>query len=121
MGIDYYSCCHCGESFPDVDEYVSCECGNKWCCDECAEEDGFIRGHCTKYPILNSWKLMNDYCEENCKFDTCTSCEYYEPDSCKYCRHEDYDDYELLGKALELLKMSRDDLIAVINKEQLQI
>lgn len=28
MGIDYYSCERCGEGFPDVIDYVYCECGN---------------------------------------------------------------------------------------------
>ena len=61
---------------------------------------------------------MEDYREKHCEHDDCCHCEYYEPDSCKYCRKEDYEDDELLSKALELLKMSREDLIEVINKSR---
>lgn len=54
-------------------------------------------------------------CGEN--FPDCGDCEYYEPESCKYCRHEDYEDDILLDKALGLLNMSRDDLVDKINKD----
>lgn len=42
MGVEFYTCDNCGETFADCGEYVSCEtCWTKWCCDECAEEDGY--------------------------------------------------------------------------------
>ena len=28
MGVDFYSCHYCEETFPDCGSYVSCECGN---------------------------------------------------------------------------------------------
>lgn len=46
MGIDYLSCKYCGDAFPDVIDYISCSCGESWCSEECAEEDGFERKHC---------------------------------------------------------------------------
>lgn len=116
MGIDYLTCNYCGEAFPDCIHYVSCEsCGTVWCSDECAEEDGFMREHCSKYPDLNDGDLMEEYRAIHCDFKDCTECEYYNPESCKYCRKEDYEDYVLLEKALELLKMSREDLVRMIN------
>ena len=98
MGIYYFACDYCGETFPDCGYYVSCEsCGTRWCSDECANEDGFV------------------YRESHCDFEDCTECKHYRPDSCKYCRKEDYDDATLLEKALELLKISREDLVKVVN------
>lgn len=49
MGVVFYTCNRCGETFPDCGDYVSCEgCGTVWCCDECAEEDGFVAEYCKK-------------------------------------------------------------------------
>ena len=42
MGVDFYSCSRCGETFPDCGDYVRCDCWMKWCSDECAEKDGFV-------------------------------------------------------------------------------
>lgn len=88
MSVDYYVCNYCGETFPDCGKYISCECGNRWCSDECAEADGF-------------------------RVDVDTDKEY--DTSCAYCRGEKFEDYEILDKALELLKMSRDELIKLMN------
>lgn len=81
MGIDYLSCNYCGDGFPDVIDYVSCDCGNSWCSEECAKKDGY------KYNKRTG--------------DT----------SCKYCRKEDFTDDELLKYALKLLGKTRKELI----------
>lgn len=88
MGIDYYSCKFCGEGFSDMsDGYVNCEkCGNRWCDMECAENDGII--------------IIEDGYSE----------------SCKYCRGEDFDTERKLIKALELLKISENELIEIMRK-----
>lgn len=91
MGIDYYSCKRCGESFPDVIDYVSCSCGEHWCSIECADLDGFEYG----------WITDEDGDEV----------EDYDSSSCKYCRKEDVEDYALLSTALKLLGLTRDDLV----------
>ena len=119
MSIDYLVCENCGDTFPDCGYWVSCEnCGTHWCSDECAEEYGYRKEHCSKHPDLVNRDLMESYREDHCNFEDCTECEHYNPDSCKYCRGEDYDDETLLSKALELLKMSREELINVINSSQ---
>ncbi len=119
MSVDYYTCNHCGDTFPDCGYFVSCEsCGTHWCSDECAEEDGYITEHCKRIPELDNRDLMETYREYHCDFDDCCDCPEYESASCKYCRNEDYDDYILLQKALKLLNMSREDLVDVINKER---
>ena len=45
MSIDYYICKHCGEAFPDVDDYVCCDWGEHWCSLECAIKDRYIDEH----------------------------------------------------------------------------
>lgn len=118
MSVDFLVCDNCGDTFPDCGYYVSCEsCGTCWCSDECADDDGFVREHCSKHPDLDDRDLMEEYRENHCDFDDCTECENYNPESCKYCRKEDYEDYVLLEKALELLKMSREELVRAINSD----
>lgn len=119
MGVDYYTCDYCDDTFPDCGYYVHCEsCGTHWCSDECAKEDGFVREHCAIHSDLDNRDLMEKYNKEHCDFNDCVYCEHYRPDSCKYCRHEDYEDHILLDKALSLLNMTREDLITKINKER---
>lgn len=43
MGVDYLSCISCGDAFPDCGRFVRCDCGNDWCSDKCADDDGFCR------------------------------------------------------------------------------
>ena len=54
---------------------------------------------------------MEMYREKHCDYDDCCDCDYYVPDSCKYCREEDFEDNVLLEYALELLNMERKELI----------
>lgn len=62
MGVEFYTCDNCGTTFSDCGEYVSCEtCLTKWCCDECAEEDGYVREHCKLHPDLDDYDLMYEY------------------------------------------------------------
>lgn len=112
MSIDYYVCKNCGDTFCECGGYVSCEsCGTKWCDDKCAEDDGYIREHCSLHPDLDTYDLMRDYRKEHCDFDSCADCGHFVPDSCKYCREEDFDDYVLLEYALKLLGVNREELI----------
>lgn len=119
MSVDYYSCNNCGETFSDCGSFVSCEtCGTKWCCDECAEEDGYIAEHCKKYDVYGYSDLGDERRIRGCKYSYCCDCPEHVSDSCKYCRNEDYDDLTLLNKALELLQMSREELVEAVNNGQ---
>jgi len=93
MSIDYLSCSHCGDGFPDVIDYISCDCGRTWCCLECAEEDGFM-----EMPEIGSTE------------------EEYPATSCKYCREEDFDDSELLEFALDFFCSDREEIIEEYKK-----
>lgn len=119
MSVDYYACDYCGDIFCDCGDYVSCECGKHWCSEECAEEDGFERGHCG----LNK-DTDDGVPEEDCDFaknGECNSwgyeCEHWTKESCKYCRNEDFDDYKLLNFALEVLNVTREELIEDYKKK----
>lgn len=82
MGVDWYSCEKCGDTFPDCGDYVRCDsCGRHWCSDECAEAEGYIRG--------------DDEDEEGCNF----------------CRGEDVEDSNLLRYCLEALTLTRSECV----------
>ena len=90
MGVDYYACESCGDTFPDCGDFVSCECGKRWCSDECAEADGHQEEEDGFTPEGSKWSQET---------------------SCNFCRKEEFEDYDLLELAQELLGKSRHDLI----------
>lgn len=86
MGVDYYTCNYCGETFPDCGSYVYCgECYTRWCCDECAEKEGF------KY---------NNEEEGDMEYSTCS-----------FCREEDAKDEDLLSFCLLKMGLSHQQLV----------
>lgn len=90
MGVDFLICNRCSDTFPDCGSYVSCDCWRKWCSDDCAGQDGFLR--------------EEDYEEDG---------EWYEGHrTCKYCRHEDADDSTLFLFLLTKLGVSREEVLA---------
>jgi hypothetical protein len=92
MGVDFYPCNNCGETFPDCGDYTSCECGVHWCSDECAEAEGYRREEDGFTPNGSEWEQET---------------------SCQFCREEDFEDFALLKTALELLGKSREELIEI--------
>jgi len=91
MSVDFFDCDVCGESTCECGYYVSCDCGRKWCSDECAESDRYINE------------------EENEDSDVYSSC--------KYCREEDFEDDVLLEYALEKLELTRKQLLEMYKSE----
>lgn len=123
MGVDFLVCKNCGRTFCDCGEFVSCECGEDWCDNECAEEDGYLTEHCDLGCEDISWNIKEDEREEGCMGTVndngvinCYDCEHYHETSCDYCRGENYDNADLLSKAMELLNCDRQYLINAINK-----
>ena len=93
MSIDFLVCNNCGETFPDCGYVVGCYCGNYWCSDECANEDGYEKN------------------DENELKDGDLEC------SCSFCRNEKFTDSELLIYAVEkfgitIEKLSEELLLA---------
>jgi len=86
MGVDWYSCRECGETFPDCGEFYSCEgcCEIGWCSKECADKAGAQFGEEDGYNLVVS---------------------------CKFCREEDAPDSALLEFAISKLKISREVLV----------
>lgn len=95
MGVDWYPCEHCGETFPDCGSYVYCndDCYKRWCSDECAEADGFVEDR----ENIDRWGDSTK--------------------SCKFCRKEDADDSVLLAFLLIKCGYSRADVVAQFYKE----
>ena len=109
MGVDFYPCSRCGKVYCDCGDYTTCNedeggCGRDWCSYECAEEDGYVRGHC---------KINNEDCENYEENYDCFygECEHYVKASCNYCRKETFEDDEILEYALCLLNKSKEDLV----------
>lgn len=44
MGVDFFACENCGETICDAGDFFRCECGAKFCSDECGarQQNGFI-------------------------------------------------------------------------------
>ncbi|ALA47887.1 hypothetical protein SUNDANCE_71 [Brevibacillus phage Sundance] len=90
MGVDFYACHKCGETFPDCGYHVGCECGNVWDSDECAKAEGFRKEDNGFTPKGTKWAQET---------------------SCKYCREEDFTDTELLEFILRSHNSSRNEVI----------
>lgn len=90
MGVDFYACNNCGDTFPDCGDYTSCECGHNWCSDECAEAEGWRQEEEEFTPEGSRWSQET---------------------SCSYCRKEDFGDLALLDFCLELLGKTREEII----------
>jgi len=95
MGVDWYPCESCGDTFPDAGYYVYCEgCGRQWCSDGCASSDGY------ECPVDEEGE------------------EIIEESTCGYCRGEQFDDDEILAEALNLLGKSREDIIGILKAKK---
>ncbi|MEG2787485.1 MAG: hypothetical protein RR942_06645 [Romboutsia sp.] len=121
MSVDYYSCDSCGDTYCDCGYYVRCECGKGWCSDDCASDDGYIGESCKlglnieqQYLEDDSSKCIREEDEDG--YIHCFGCDNYTPESCKYCRNEDYSDSELLDIAMKHIGCNRQFLIDLKNK-----
>lgn len=90
MGVDFYNCKHCNKIFNDCGAvYISCECGETWCSEECAQGD--------KYTIP-----IDEDGEEKIDFA-----------SCSFCRSEDVCDKDLFEFSLKKFKTTRDEVLKI--------
>lgn len=118
MGVDFYPCSNCGDTYCDCGDYITCNedaggCGRDWCSDDCAIEDGYEKEHCKKgYDVY-----YGEPDESDCEMDSCIECEYFVPDSCSYCRKELFEDSDLLEKALEMLGLTKEELIEKMKED----
>ena len=126
MGVDWNSCSHCGETYPDCGDYEICSedrggCGREWCSYECALEDGYVKERC-KLGREVDCSSPTDECKlsKEGKYGdfSCEECSNYVPESCSYCRNEAFEDSELLEYALQGLKMSKQELIECLKEDE---
>lgn len=85
MGVDFITCDVCEYNFPDCGEYVRCDCGGRFCSDECAHMD---------------------YCEYD------EQGELTGEDSegtCVFCRGEDISNNDLIAFLLEKTGLTREE------------
>lgn len=100
--------CDCGGTI-DCGYWVECDCGKKWCDYKCAERDGFKENYCKlRYRINHGCPCP---CDERCNKECCRDCESFVKRSCSYCRREKFTEKEMLEKALELLRISKEEFI----------
>jgi hypothetical protein len=85
MGVEFLTCQNCEDNFADCGPHVSCDCGNRWCDDDCASSDGY------EYKYDEEKNL--------------------EESSCNFCRGEDVEDYQLLEALLHMTKMTRTQAV----------
>jgi len=95
VGVDFYACDYCGETFSDAGDYEYCDCGRRWCDKWCADKDGL-----REEP--NGFVPNGGY--------------YEQETSCKYCREEDFDDHDLLNFLIKIHNSSRSEVIEMYKK-----
>lgn len=79
MGVNFFSCHHCGDSVCDCGPYKRCResCGIRWCSLDCAQAAGY--------------RLDDEELQES---------------SCNFCRLEDVENTKLLHFVLALQNLS---------------
>ena len=107
MGVDYYSCDRCSDTYCDGVHYVTCNeeaggCERSWCGNECADKDGYRECSCKLGKDIDE----NGYADENCDCqseggDYCDDCENFIRASCNYCRNEDFEDEDIIDYILK--------------------
>lgn len=110
FGVDWIPCNKCGETFPDCGDFVYCDCGIYWCCDECAEEEGYEIKNCEKWDHNKDSDENYDKVCKKCEKRVDCNCEG-EVKSCKYCRKEDFEDTTLFEFLLSKENKSREDIV----------
>lgn len=86
-----YSCDRCETILTETTQIIYCECGYMWCSEACAFEDGFQYG-----VQLDGFGRP---------------CHVLEGATCGYCRPDKCDDTALLNHALDLLNLTKAQLI----------
>ena len=94
MGVDFYACDICHDTFPDCGDYVSCECGGKFCSNDCASMD---------YAVYDD----NGECIEGEDGEG----------NCVLCRGEAATDYDLIEFLLEKCSLTREQAVEELFKK----
>lgn len=87
MGVDFYTCTYCDETYPDCGDYFACDCGINYCCYKCG--DGKTK--------------------DNESIDNCVNFSYKDEKTCRICRNEYVTDYHLLDYLLKVCRLTREE------------
>jgi hypothetical protein len=79
MGVDFFTCDHCGESICDAGDYDHCDCGKRFC-------SGPRDTGCGKVHENEDGSL-----------------------TCSFCRREEISDYDLLQYLLAASNLTREE------------
>lgn len=86
MSVEFFYCHFCRQSVCDCGFYTSCNCGRRWCDEDCAQSEGYIN---VEEPQISS---------------------------CKFCREEDLEDYQIVSFLLNYCHLSRRDVVRMWRK-----
>lgn len=93
MGVDFYVCDHCYDTFPDCAPYFYCNKCSNFLCDDC--ERKLVPND---YPYEDDGPIYDEEDANNWK--------------CPFCRKEIVSDDDLLSFALEQLGLTYEELVA---------
>lgn len=102
MGVDFYPCSECGETFCDVGPYASCDDCGEMLCESCMN----------KYDI--GGRMANIAAHEEDYEDD----EDDEYSQCPFCAKTAVSDDTLLSFALSKLSMTKDELTALYKTKE---
>lgn len=104
MGVDYYVCDNCGDTFCDAGPFGACEHCDNMMCPSC----------CAKFDVGTMWC---DFADEEL---TEEAREEYEMgyDQCPFCCGKVTTDEQLFDFALKKLGLSREQLLSQFHGEQ---
>lgn len=96
MGVDFYACHHCGDTFCDAGYYFSCEgCGEFYCSNECGAKQTAEEPE--NYDDNPSWEDQT---------------------TCRYCRVEAVSSTDLLHFLLKKFGLTEDQATEMYKKEE---
>lgn len=116
MSVDLLKCKHCERIFADCEDFIICEnCFEVWCCESCAEADGYVPDKCSLgYKISDCSPEDEDECNE----EWCSDCDNFVIGTCGYCREEKFTDEELLEFAIKKLGLETKEQLNELLKNE---
>jgi len=96
MGVDFYACENCGETFCDAGYYFRCECGSRFCSDVCGDK-----------------KLIQAESED----EVCDDEYLDEISSCIFCRVEQVCDADMVRFLLKKLGLTHEHAVDIFREE----
>jgi len=100
MGVDFYACGICGDTFPDCGEYGTCAKCEENICSSCHDEQ------------LGKYGSVDEDSDEAMDFGDDALCE------CDLCSDKVVHDSDILNYLLKYTSLTKDDVILAVKKEK---